>query len=91
VEVSDVASELEDLPAFDPRTVLIDVEEWPAGYCLVRDDLRNEAVAEIKQLRAAIRKFVAACETAPPTSLMIEIGIACKTAKAALSAAKGET
>ena len=41
-------------------------------------------LGEIERLRAALTQFVSACETAPPTSLMIELGAACKTAKAAL-------
>jgi hypothetical protein len=45
----------------------------------------TEKDAEIARLRAALTQFVAACETAPPTSLMIEIGMACKVARAALS------
>lgn len=40
---------------------------------------------DLEQLRAALTQFVAACETAPPTSLMIEIGMACTVAKRALS------
>ena len=47
--------------------------------------LKQEAAAEIKRLRASLTQFVAACETAPPTSLMIEIGMACKVAKRALA------
>lgn len=42
-----------------------------------------ESLVEIQ--RAALNQFIAACETAPPTSLMIEIGMACKVAKAAVS------
>lgn len=40
--------------------------------------------AENARLRAALTQFVAACETAPPTSLMLELGMACKVAKEAL-------
>lgn len=46
------------------------------------------AVAELRaendRLRAALLQFVAVCDTAPPTSLIIEIGMACEAAKAAL-------
>jgi hypothetical protein len=45
----------------------------------------GEAAREIGRLRAALVQFVAACDTAPPTSLMIEIGMACDVARAALS------
>ena len=45
----------------------------------------REAADEIESMRAALTQFVAACETAPPTSLMIEIGMACKVAKRALA------
>lgn len=47
-----------------------------------RDRLRSE----VKQLRAVLTQFVACCDTAPPTSLMIEIGMACDAARAALRA-----
>ena len=45
----------------------------------------ESAAEEIERLRSAITQFVAACDTAPPTSLMIEIGMACKAARAALA------
>ena len=48
-----------------------------------RDRLRSENV----RLRAALTQFVACCDTAPPISLMIELVIACKVARAALSPA----
>jgi hypothetical protein len=56
---------------------------WPG----INQDLLdvNRLRAENANLRAALTQFVAACETAPPTSLMTEIGMACKVAKAALS------
>ncbi len=45
-------------------------------------------IAELKserdRLRSALTQFVAACDTAPPTSLMTEIGMACDVARAAL-------
>jgi hypothetical protein len=41
-------------------------------------------------LRAVLVQFVAACDTAPPTSLMAELGIACTAAKAALALSSGE-
>ena len=44
-----------------------------------------ELEAENKRVRDALRQFVACCDTAPPTSLVIEIGMACKVARAALS------
>jgi hypothetical protein len=43
---------------------------------------------ENKRLRAALVQFVAACDTAPPTSLMSEIGMACAVARATLSPAQ---
>jgi hypothetical protein len=45
--------------------------------------------AENVRLRAALTQFVAACDTAPPTSLMVEIGMACNAARAALSVTNG--
>jgi hypothetical protein len=45
----------------------------------------ESAADEIERLRGALTQFVAACDTAPPTSLMIEIGMACNVARAALS------
>ena len=39
---------------------------------------------EIERLRAALRQFVAACDTAPPVSLITEIGMACEAAREAL-------
>jgi hypothetical protein len=51
-------------------------------------DAGDSQIAELKaenaRLRSALTQFVAACETAPPTSLMIEIGMACKAARDAL-------
>ena len=44
----------------------------------------SEMLDEIVRLRAALTQFVAACDTAPPTSLMVEIGMACNVARAAL-------
>jgi len=44
----------------------------------------KEAQDEARRLREALIQFVAACDTAPPTSLMTEIGMACEAAKAAL-------
>jgi hypothetical protein len=46
-----------------------------------RDRLRSE----VNQLRAALTQFVAACDTAPPTSVMVEIGMARNAAVAALA------
>ncbi len=43
------------------------------------------AADEIKRLRAALIQFVALCDTAPPTSLIIELGMACKVARRALT------
>jgi hypothetical protein len=48
------------------------------------DELLKFVMAETQTFRSALNQFVAACETAPPTSLMIEIGMACKAAKDAL-------
>lgn len=48
-------------------------------------------VAENERLRAALVQFVACCDTAPPTSLMIELGMACTVARRALSATNGDT
>lgn len=45
----------------------------------------TEAIDEIKRLRAALVQFVAVCDTAPPLSLMKEIGMALAVACAALS------
>ena len=41
--------------------------------------------AEIERLRSALTQFVACCDTSPPTSLIIEIGMACKVARDALA------
>lgn len=49
---------------------------------------RNMAL-EAARLRSALTQFVAACDTAPPTSLMIEIGMACDVARRALSPSEG--
>jgi len=43
-----------------------------------------DLMAENARLRSALTQFVACCDTAPPTSLMIELGTACKVARAAL-------
>jgi hypothetical protein len=43
-----------------------------------------DLMAENARLRAALIQFVACCDTAPPTSLMIELGMACETARRAL-------
>jgi hypothetical protein len=51
------------------------------------DELLKFVMVETQTLRSALNQFVAACETAPPTSLMIEIGMACKAAKDALGVA----
>jgi len=48
------------------------------------DELLKFVMAETQALRSALNQFVAACETAPPTSLMLEIGMAYKAAKDAL-------
>lgn len=54
-------------------------------YDLVMED----AADEIERLRAALTQFVACCDTAPPTSLMIELGMACTVARRALSVTNG--
>jgi len=59
---------------YDPATG----KRWP------RDDEKENLRAENERLRAALRQFVACCETAPPVSLMAELGMACKAAKEAL-------
>lgn len=67
------------------------VEEQSAGEWddkTIADDadkLMEFVLRETQQLRAALNQFVAACETAPPTSLMLEIGMACNAAKAAIA------
>lgn len=48
------------------------------------DQLMKFVMNETQALRGALSQFVATCETAPPTSLMTEIGMVYKTAKAAL-------
>jgi hypothetical protein len=48
-------------------------------------DRIEELEEEIERLRSALTQFVAVCDTAPPTSLMIELGMACKVARAALT------
>jgi hypothetical protein len=71
------------------------VEEQAAGEWddkTIADDadrLMKFVMAETQTLRSALNQFVAACETAPPTSLMLEIGMACNAAKAALSSNGG--
>jgi hypothetical protein len=52
------------------------------------DAMQEEAfklAAQVNTLRAALSQFVAVCDTAPPTSLMTEIGIACAAARSALA------
>jgi hypothetical protein len=44
-----------------------------------------DLMAENARLRSALTQFLAACDTAIPTSLMLEIGIAAKAARAALN------
>ena len=67
------------------------VEEQSAGEWddkTIADDadkLMEFVRRETEQLRSALTQFVAACDTAPPTSLMIEIGMACQAAKGALA------
>ena len=61
-----------------------EVADLMAAYQQMNDAF-IKADAENARLRSALTQFVAACETAPPTSLMIEIGMACKVAKAALA------
>jgi hypothetical protein len=69
------------------------VEEQAAGEWndkTIADDadkLMEFVMRETQPMRAALTQFVAACETAPPTSLMIEIGMACKVARSALCSA----
>jgi imidazolonepropionase-like amidohydrolase len=48
-------------------------------------DFLYEAAEEIERLRSALVQFVAACDTAPPTSMMIEIGMACTVARRVLA------
>lgn len=48
-------------------------------------DMIDRIIKERDMLHAALTQFVAACETAPPTSLMSELGAACKAAKRALA------
>lgn len=48
-------------------------------------DYMDKLEAENARLRSALTQFVAACDTAPPTSLIVEIGMACSVARAALS------
>jgi hypothetical protein len=43
---------------------------------------------KVARLRAALTQFVAVCDTAPPTSFMMELGIACDVARAALAKPK---
>lgn len=47
-------------------------------------DKLTAAQDENKRLRAAIVQFVAACDTAPPISLITELGRACDAARLAL-------
>jgi hypothetical protein len=48
-------------------------------------DYMDKLEADNARLRSALTQFVAACDTAPPTSLMVEIGIARNAAVAALA------
>jgi hypothetical protein len=53
----------------------------------VNEELRDYWKAseeEAERLRTALNQFVACCDTAPPTSLMNELGMACKVARKAL-------
>jgi hypothetical protein len=50
------------------------------------DELMKFVMKETQVLRSALNQFVAACDTAPPTSLMLEIGMARKAAGDALAA-----
>lgn len=73
------------MPNFNPAQTLQDSIDKARAW-----DVLAEKNAEIARLRAALVQFVAACETAPPTSLMTEIGMACKVAKTALALPNGE-
>lgn len=46
--------------------------------------------AQVERMRAALTQFVACCDTAPPRSLIIEIGICCQAAKSALASTNSE-
>jgi len=49
---------------------------------------RDSAMAEAYQLRSALTQFIAACDTAQPTSLMAELSMACTVARRALGVGK---
>lgn len=59
---------------------------WHGAKLLGGEILRDtkDAANEIERLRAALVQFVAVCDTAPPTSLITELGIACAVARARL-------
>jgi hypothetical protein len=50
-----------------------------------------DLMAENARLRSALAQFVCACDTAPPTSLMIEIGMACEAARSVLFGTTSDT
>jgi len=94
---------LEDVPGDTLLERIARLKEWHLQFQTITADaqrdieLKKKLYSEAHDLRAALTQFVAACETAPPTSLMTEIGMACKVAKKALAdssgvrALKGET
>jgi hypothetical protein len=48
------------------------------------DELMKFVLAEVQPFRSALNQFVATCDTAMPTSLMTELGMACQVAREAL-------
>lgn len=65
----------------------VSIPDYRGGvvYPAAEVDRLERANAELK---AALVQFVAACDTAPPASFVIEIGMACKAAKEALAKVK---
>jgi hypothetical protein len=79
----------EEMPGYDFNAerirMLKDRIEVLEAELDISDGLLEHAKTRIEQLEAALRQFVAVCDTAPPTSLITEIGIACAAARAALA------
>jgi len=73
--------------AFQLRSQPESNSEPPEGFIEIEaaDQIINQLRAQVASMKSALTQFVAVCDTAPPTSLMIELGMACKAAKSALS------
>jgi hypothetical protein len=86
-----------EIVIYGPEKIQVVTTSWHTSirgsYPLKRESLANaafivKAVNSHDALRAALAQFVAACDTASPTSMMTEIGRACAVARAALASIK---